>query len=141
MEDLITSKTYKDLRSVFSQSNAKFKFLHRDEDQVIELEPEKTPLFVPLYNFFEHQLEDLFEYIDENLANRFISPLKSSAGALILFIPKPDDILRLCVDNRRLNAIMMKNRYFLLLIDEIFDRLSCARVFTKIDVKNAYYCF
>ncbi len=56
-----------------------------------------------------------------------------------MFTPKPDGTLRLCVNYRGLNSMTIKHRYHLPLIDEILDRFSVARVFTKIDVKNAYY--
>ena len=56
-----------------------------------------------------------------------------------MFTPKPDGTLRIFVNYRGLNSMTIKNRYHLHLIDEILDRLSGARVFTKIDVKNAYY--
>ncbi len=112
---------------------------HQDEDHAIEQEPGKTPPFGPLYNLSEYQLKTLHEYIDKNLANGFIRSSKSSPGAPVLFTPKPDGTLRLCVDYCGLNSMTVKNRYPLPLIDEILDRLSGARVFTKIDVKNAYY--
>ncbi len=57
----------------------------------------------------------------------------------MLFTPKPDGTLRLYVDYNELNSMKIKNQYPLPLIDEILDRLSVAQVFTKIDVKNAYY--
>ena len=139
LEDLLIPKAYRDLANVFSLAKANSLPPHRDEDHAIELEPGKTPPFGPLYNLSEHQLKILREYIDENLQNGFIRPSKSSAGAPVLFAPKPDGTLRLCVDYRGLNAITMKNRYPLPLINEILDRLSGAQVFTKIDVKNAYY--
>ncbi len=56
-----------------------------------------------------------------------------------MFTPKPYRALRLCVDYRGLNSMTIKNRYPLPLIDEILDRLSDARVFTKVNVMNAYY--
>ena len=139
LEEPIIPKAYRDLADVFSPSNANSLPPHRDEDHAIELEPGKTPPFGPLYNLSEYQLKTLREYIDENLANGFIRPSKSSAGAPVLFTPKPDGTLRLCVDYRGLNSMTIKNRYPLPLIDEILDRLSGAQVFTKVDVKNAYY--
>ncbi len=48
-------------------------------------------------------------------------------------------LTRLCVDYRRLNSMRIKNPYHLPLIHEILNRLSGARVLTKIDVINAYY--
>ncbi len=139
LEESTIPKAYRDLANGFSPSNANSLPPYRDEDHAIKLEPGKTPPFGPLYNLSEYQLKTLCEYIDKNLANGFIRPSKSSSGAPVLFTPKPDGTLRLCVDYRGLNSMTIKNRYPLPLIDEILDRLSGARVFTKIDVKNAYY--
>ncbi len=139
LEEPTIPKTYKDLENVFLPSNANSLPQHRDEYHAIELEPGKTPSFGPLYNLSEYQLKTLREYIDKNLANRIIWPHKSSARALVLFTPKPDGTLRLCVDYHGLNSMKIKNRYVPPLINEILDRLSDAPVFMKIDVKNAYY--
>ena len=56
-----------------------------------------------------------------------------------MFIKRPDGKLRLVVDYRGLNKITVKNRFLLSLIPEILDRLHLARVFTKIDLRNAYH--
>ncbi len=69
-------KVYKNLANVFLLSNANFLPPHRDKNYAIELEPEKTPPFGLLYNLSEYQLKTLCEYIDKNLANRFIRPSK-----------------------------------------------------------------
>ncbi|SLM33612.1 gag polymerase env [Lasallia pustulata] len=92
-----------------------------------------------MYNLSAKELAVLREYLDINLANGFIQPSQSSAGVPVLFAPKGDGGLRLCVNYRGLNAITQKNRYPLPLIDKIMDRVCGARVFTKIDIKNAYY--
>ncbi len=133
LEESTTPKEYKDLANVFSPSNSYSLPTHRDEDHAIELELGKTPLFGLLYNLSEYQLKTLREYMDKNLANRFISPSKSSAGAPVLFTPKLNRTLRFCVDYRRWNSMTIKSWYLLSLINEILDRLSYARVFTKID--------
>ncbi len=86
----------------------------------------------------EKELKALREYIEENLAKGFIRPSESPAGYPILFVPKKDGSLRLCVDYRKLNDITIKNRYPLPNISELQDRLSGARWFTKIDLKGAY---
>jgi len=63
----------------------------------------------------------------------------SPIGAPILFVPKLDGTLRLCVDYRGLNKITLKNRYPLALMNELRSRLGKATVFTKLDLKNGYY--
>ncbi len=109
LEEPTILKVYRDLADVFSPSNANSLPTHRDEDHAIELEPEKTPPFGPLYNLSEYQLKMLHEYINENLANGFIQPSKSSAGAPVLFTLKPDGTLQLCVNYRGLNCMTIKN--------------------------------
>ena len=84
-------------------------------------------------------METLKTYIKTNLANGFIRPSKSPAGAPILFDRKPDGSLRLCVDYRGLNNITIKNRYPLPLIGESLNRLGRARQFTELDLINAYH--
>ena len=54
-----------------------------------------------------------------------------------MFIMKPDG--RLCVDYRGPNAATVKNRYPLPLIPEMLDRFYRAKIFTKIDLRNAYH--
>ena len=139
LEEQTILKAYRDLANVFLPSNANSLPTHQDKDHAIELEPGKTPLFGLFYNLSEYQLKRLREYIEENLANGFIRPSKFSAGAPVLFTPKPDGTLQLCIDYHRFNSMTIKTRYPLPLINEILDRLSDARVFTKIDMKNAYY--
>ena len=81
----------------------------------------------------------LREYLRDALAKGWIRESSSPAGAPILFAPKKDGELRLCVDYRGLNKITKKNRYPLPLIGEILDRLSKAKVYTKLDLRNAYH--
>ena len=71
----------------------------------------------------EIELRTLKEYIDVNLAKGFIRELSLKARALVLFIPKKNGKLRLYIDYRKLNTITKKDRYILLLVDELRDRL------------------
>ena len=91
------------------------------------------------YNMSPAELKVLDDYINEALAKGWIRESKSSAGAPIVFSPKKNGELRVCVDYRGLNAITFKNRYPLPLISELLDRLNGSVVFSKIDLKNAYY--
>ena len=67
-------------------------------EHAIKLEEGKQPPFGPIYSLGPVELETLKTYIKTNLANGFIRPFMSPAGALILFNQKPDGSLRLCVD-------------------------------------------
>ena len=58
----------------------------------------------------------LKKYLDDNLIKEFIRLSKFSVVSFVLFARKLDDDLRLCVDYRALNVIIIKNRYSLSLI-------------------------
>src|SRR2546430_5224651 len=67
------------------------------------------------------------------------SPVVPPVRLSCLFLRATMVTLRLCVDYRGLNSVTIKNRYPLPLVGEIMDRLSKAKVFTKLDLRNAYY--
>ena len=131
---------YSDYSDVFSAENAaELPENTGMNEHAIKLEEGKQPPFDPIYSLGPVELETLKTYIKTNLANSFIRPSKSPAGAPILFDRKPDGSLRLCVDYRGLNNITIKNQYPLPLIGESLDRLGRARRFTQLDLTNAYY--
>ena len=111
---------------VFSERNAKKLAPNRDIDLAIELQPGKEPPYGPIYPLSPRELDALKDFLEENLAKGFIRESKSLTGAPILFAPKKDGSLRLCVDYRGLNSITVKNRYPLPLITEIIDRVAGA---------------
>ena len=82
------------------------------------------PPFGPTYPLSESELRVLRKYLDEMLASGKIVRSTSPAVAPILFVPKPDGTLRLCIDYRGLNKITIKNRYPLPLMNELRDRLG-----------------
>ena len=108
-------------------------------DHAIELVEGQQPPYGPIYSLRPVELKTLKAYIETNLANGFIRPSKSPAGAPILFTQKSDGSLRLCVDYQGLNYLTIKNRYLLLLIGESFDRLGRAKRFTQLDLTNTYH--
>ena len=52
-----------------------------------------------------------------------------------MFVKKKDGTLRLCIDYRQLNKMIIKNRYLLPRIDDLFDQLRGATMFSKIDLR------
>ncbi len=131
---------YADFADVFSPKLAAELPEHTGiNDHAIELVDDRQPPYGPIYSLGQVELETLKTYIENNLANGFIRPSKSPAGAPILFDKKPDGSLRLCVDYRGLNNLTIKNRYPLPLVGESWDRLGRARRFTQLDLTNAYH--
>ena len=112
--------------------------LFRSSDHKIPLKEGKEPPFGPLYGMSREELSELKSYIKENLEKGFIRASSSPAGAPVLFVKKPDGTLRLCVDYRALNNQTIKNRYPLPLVKETLDRLSKAKYFTKLDLRQGY---
>ena len=134
-------KEYKDLVEVFSKNKAHELPPNRGPlNHHIHLEEGSKPVFGPIYNLSETELQVLKEYIDENLRKCFIRPSMSPFVAPVLFIKKPDGSLHLCIDYRTLNSMTIKNRYPLPLISELLDRVKGVKYFTKIDVRNAFNC-
>jgi hypothetical protein len=104
----------------------------------IELQPDTSPPWGPIYPLSTPELEALRSYLDENLAKGYIRPSKSPAAAPIFFVKKKSGELRPVVDYRGLNKITVKNRYPLPLINEMLTRFTKAKYFTKIDLRGAY---
>ena len=59
--------------------------------------------------------------------------------APVLFVKEKDGSLRLCVDYRELNRVTVKNKCPLPHIDDLFDQLAGATVFSKIDLRLGYH--
>jgi hypothetical protein len=57
----------------------------------------------------------------------------------VIFVLKKDGIQRLCVDYRALNEVTVNIKYPLHRIDDLFDQLHGACVFSKIDLRSGYY--
>ena len=69
----------------------------------------------------------------------FIRPSTSPWGAPVLFAKKKDKTLQLCIDYQRLYRVTIKNQYPLPRIDDLFDQLRGARVYSKIDLHTGYH--
>jgi len=134
----IVPPEYHDYADVFSKAKASELPPHHDYDLKIELEEGTSPPLGTLYSLSPVELSALWTFIDENLNTDFICPASSSHAALVLFIKKKDSSLCLCIDFRGLNKITKKDRYPLPLISDLLDSPSCAKIYSKIDLRHAY---
>ena len=85
------------------------------------------------------ELKELKLQLQELLEKGFIHLSVSPWGVPALFVKKKDGTLRLCVDYRQLNKMTMKNKYPLPRIDDLFDQLKGASVFSNIDLRSGYH--
>jgi hypothetical protein len=131
-------KEYHDFAFLFEPTATDSLPKHQPWDHSIPLMEGKSPPFGPIYQLSEKELQALRKQLDKDLARGFIEPSTSPAAAPVIFTAKKSGELRMCVDYRGLNAITIKNRYPLPLINELFDRLRSARYFTRVDLRGAY---
>ena len=57
----------------------------------------------------------------------------------MLFVKKKDGTMRLCIDYQQLSKVTIKNKYPFPRIDDLFDQLQGASVFSKIDLRSGYH--
>ncbi len=111
----------------------------RQVDHAIEVMLGVAPPVKAPYRMSHEEWKELKVQLEELLAKGYIKPSKLPYGALVLFVHKKDGTLRMCVDYRALNKVTMKNQSPLLRIDDLFDRLSGAKIFSRIDLHSGYY--
>jgi hypothetical protein len=111
----------------------------RRVDHAIEVMLGVAPPAKAPYRMNHEELKELKVQLEELLAKGYIKPNKSPYGAPILFVHKKDGTLRMCVDYRAFNKATVKDRYPLPRIDDLFDYLLGAKVFSRIDLRSGYY--
>lgn len=111
----------------------------REIEFVIEFKPGISPIAKRPYRMGVKKLEELKVQLKELIDKGYIYPSASPWGAPVLFVGKKDGTLRMCVDYRALNEVTIKNKYPLPRIDDLFDQLEGACVFSKIDLRSGYH--
>jgi len=111
----------------------------REVEFAIELEPGTAPISRRPHQMLPNELAELKTQLKELLVKGLIRPSSSKWGCSVLFVKKKDQSLRMCVDYRPLNVVTIKNKYPLPRIDILFDQLSKAKVFSKIDLRSGYH--
>ena len=107
--------------------------------EAIDLLPGTNPISLTPYRMALAELKELKTQLQELVDKGFIQPSTSPWRAPVLFVRKQDGTLRLCIDYRQLNRVTIKNCYPLPRIDDLFDKLRGACVFSKIDLRSGYY--
>lgn len=87
----------------------------------------------------QDELVEIKRQLSEYLEKGWIRPSASPYGSPVLFVRKKDGSLRMCIDYRALNKQTKIDSYPLPRIDEIFDRLSKAQYFSKLDLAQGYH--
>jgi hypothetical protein len=113
--------------------------LDHEIEFVIELVSGTASILKRPYRMAANQLAELKEQLKELLDTGHICPSASPWGAPVIFVPMKDGTQRMCVDYRSLNEVTIKNKYPLPRIDDLFDQLKGACVFSKINLRSGYH--
>ncbi len=114
---------YHDFLNVFFKKKVDVLSSHKKHDRRIKLKKEKIHKYAFLCNMSKKKLLLIKKYLQKHLNKEFIKSSTTSYTSLILFAKKLDEDLRFCVNYRKMNAIIKKNRYSISLIAETFARL------------------
>ncbi len=128
------SSKYQNFLDVFDWAQADKLSSHHSYDHKIELTSDATSLCCQAYQMSLYKLQKVKKYLNENLFKEFIISSKASYFSLVLFILKANEDLWFCVDYRKLNAIIKRNRYSLLLIDEVIDKIVDCKHLTQLNI-------
>ncbi len=129
---------YHDYLDVFDRAMTDQLSPHRIYDHRIELIDEKMLSRSRLYQMFDHKLQKIKNYLIKHLNKEFIFFSFVSYASLILFAEKKDESLRFCVDYRKLNALIKRDRYSLFLIDETLARIQGSKYLTRLNIIVAF---
>jgi hypothetical protein len=133
------SSQYVAFQDIFFEIKAHKFSKHDFHDHVIEILSNRDSFFDFIYNLSATELKILKNYIDEYMKKNFIIEFVSFAKIFILFVKKTNDKLRLCVNYKELNEIIIKNSHSLFFINENLNRLFKARIFIKLNVKDVFH--
>ena len=109
---------------------------YRKISHVIPLEPGTHPIFRGMYRLTMAEKEEVEKQIAMLLRKGLIEPSASPWGAPVLFVPKPDGSLRMCIDYRMLNKATIKNKWLLPNIADLIDTARHANVLSSLDLTS-----
>jgi transposase InsO family protein len=144
IDKLAPTKTWEGMRTTIKERLDQFR------SALPELPPERqwdhpiptddaAPVNMPAYRLSQDQLQEQHRQIDEMLARGLIRPSDSEWGFPVLFVPKPGNKWRMCIDYRALNRLTRKNKYPLPRIDDCIQEFAQARYFSKLDLLSGYW--
>ena len=105
----------------------------------IELKEGTKPVKQKSYKLTKFKSDILKELLIDLIERRLIEPSHSTWSSPVVLVPKPNGKWRLCVDYRKVNEATEKDSYALPYIDEIFDSLQGAKIFTTMDLYSGYH--
>ena len=132
-------RDYHDLASAFSRKEANSLPPQRSGiDHEIHTKEGTSPRYQRARPMSEHENNAVYKWLQDQLDAGKIRRSQSPCSSPILIVRKPGGGLRICVDYRALNALTVKNRYPIPLVQETLSRLHGKKYFTKLDIVGAF---
>ena len=128
---------YHNYTNVFDRSQADILSSHRFYDyklKFVERANQNTLFKSRIYLISSHKLEQIKKYLNKHLKKEFIIFNYVSFALFVLFVEKPNEELRFCVNYRKLNVIIKRNRYFISLIDEVLIKIQDCKYLTRLNI-------
>ncbi len=125
---------YHDFLNVFDREKTTQLLSHQLYDHKIELKDESQSSRSRLYLMLSHKLQKIKKYLEENLKKKFITFSKAFFASLILFVKKKDDNLCFCMNYQKLNALIKRDHYSILLINEVLAWIQDSKYLTWFNI-------
>jgi hypothetical protein len=135
----VFSIEYHEFLNVFDKKIFNILVSHRSYDHKIVLKKNVILEYTFLYKMFEKKLKIVKKYFENNLEKKFIIANRSSFASSIMFMKKTNESLKFCVDYRKLNQLIKKNKYSLSLIDETLTHLDKTKYFIKLNIRQTFH--
>ncbi len=111
---------------------------HRFYDHKIELINDSTLFCCQVYQMFSIKLLKVKKYLNENLSKKFITSSQTLYFFFVLFALKANEDFQFCVNYQKLNVIFKRNKYSLLLINEIIGKIVSCKHLTRLNIISAF---
>jgi len=129
---------YHDFLDIFNRVQLNKLSSHRFYDHKIELISDSTSSRCQVYQMFSIKLLKVKKYLNENLSKKFITLSQTLYFFSVLFALKANEDFRFCMNYQKLNVIFKRNKYSLLLINEIIDKIVSYKHLTRLNIISTF---
>ncbi len=129
---------YHDFLNVFDKEKTTQLSLHQSYDHKIELKDENQSFRSWLYLMLSYKLQKIKKYLEKNLKKKFITLSKAFFASSILFFEKKNDSLYFCMNYQQLNALIKRDHYSILLINEVLAWIQDSKYLTQLNIIAAF---
>jgi hypothetical protein len=112
---------------------------HSEVDHTIPLQPDAQIVNTRSYRLSHHQKDTMGTLILQLLKNQVIRPSVSPYSSPAILVKKKDGTWRLCIDHRKLNKFIVKNKFLIPVVEDLLEEFQGAKVFSKIDLISGYH--